>query len=272
MKKQISTLIACLIFSVFGLAQGDNTLKDNKENVILPEKGDFSIGIGANPFFRYLGNMFSLSGDNQLNLSLFNNQIYGKYFISSQNAIRVRLGIYQNSQQNSYQVRDDADYNRFVTDKFDRAIINLDMVFGYEWRKGSNRLQISYGAEMNLKYSVISDKYSYGNDYSSSNTYPTTYLFGTSYSRPTRIKQNNGLGFGARVFTGIEYFIFPKISIGGELGLGYIMRINGKTIQKFEFWDWDYNTVNTDEIVNDFSSSTTYTDILNGQIFLLFHF
>jgi hypothetical protein len=272
MKTLISTLICLSIFFSIGFSQEDSLLKDKKGRIILPEKGDFSIGIGANPFLLYLGNMFSLAGENQLNLSLFNNQLYWKYFISSQKAIRIRLGLYQNSQQTDYKIRDDNDFNLFVTDKLDRAYNNLDMTLGYELRKGSNRLQISYGAEINLKFSNLTEKFSYGNKHSSSNPFPTSYLFGSSWNRPLETNQNNGLGIGARFFTGIEYFMLPKISIGGELGIGYIKRLNGKSIQKVEYWDWDTNSVRIDDYGSNFNSSTSFTDILNGQIFILFHF
>ena len=75
---------------------------------------------------------------------------------------------------------------------------------------------------------------------------------------------------GLRVFAGIEYFMFPKISIGGEIGLGYYNNFGGKNINNIEYWNFSTGlTKNNNQIKT--SSSTINSDILNGQIFILFY-
>jgi hypothetical protein len=168
--------------------------------------------------------------------------------------------------------------NNKVTDKLDQSYTNLAFTIGYEKRKGSGRLQVSYGAEINFFRNFNDSKYTYGNAFSTSNTNPTsTYDFYNSYSNPTssrtiEYKQDNGIGLGIRVFTGLEYFIFPKISIGGEIGLGYNNNFNGKNINDIQSWNYNTNSVLNNNNQNKNSSSSLNTDIFNGQIFLLFHF
>jgi len=277
MKKIILFSSFIFLFSVC-FSQQDSILKSKSGKVILPQKGDYAVGIGANSIFNYIGNMLSSSGNNQLHLNLLNNNmLYGKYFLTSQSAIRLKLMINQtNSHYENNNVPDDINANNKVTDKYDQSYTNFGFTIGYEKRKGSGRLQVSYGAEINFSRNSTESKYTYGNAFSANNTSPTsTYDFINSFSssapsRPIENKQDNGIGLGIRVFTGLEYFIFPKISIGGEIGLGYNNNFNGKNINNSE--SWNFNSVLNKNNPNKNSSSSLNTDIFNGQIFLLFHF
>ncbi len=278
MKKIITIVTLGFLFSL-AYSQQDSLLRTKGGKVILPQKGDYAVGFSVNSIFSYVGNMLSSSGTNQLNLNLLNgNTLYGKYFLSSKSAIRVKLWISQSTKHNENNVVDDNDNTKNVTDKLDYSFINFGITIGYEKRKGSGRLQVSYGAELNFSLSNYDYKYAYGNAFSNLDTDPTsTSDFINSYSyqttnRPIEVEQNNGIGIGIRAFTGIEYFIFPKISIGGEIGLGYMNNFYGKHKNSIENWDYSSNSVkiSNDETKN--SSSNINTDILNGQIFLMFHF
>jgi hypothetical protein len=95
MKKIILFSSFIFLFSVC-FSQQDSILKSKSGKVILPQKGDYAIGIGANSIFDYIGNMLSSSGNNQLRLNLLNNNmLYGKYFLTSQSAIRLKFSISQ---------------------------------------------------------------------------------------------------------------------------------------------------------------------------------
>ena len=81
MKKVIFTLMIAL-FAVAAVTAQDLTSK--KGVPILPEKGDYAIGVDAIPFFQYVGNMFNANAFNPGPAFNFTAPtpfiIYGKYF------------------------------------------------------------------------------------------------------------------------------------------------------------------------------------------------
>jgi hypothetical protein len=277
--KKISSFLAFICFFSIGFSQQETLLKSKNGTLILPETGDFAIGIGANSLFDYIGNLLSSSGNNHLSLNLINNNVlYGKYFLTSQSAIRIKLIISQlSSHFENKKVTNDLVKSNFVTDKLDNSLTDLGFSIGYEKRKGFDRLQIPYGAELILSFSTQDSKYTYGNNFSKSNNSPTSTI-GSDFlntsrlsSRPLEDSRNGGIGFGARLFVGVEYFIFPRISIGGEIGLGYLRNFNGGSKVKNELWNYSKNSVGSSVIGNSFNTSNLNTDILNGQICILIH-
>src|SRR6202008_3101413 len=93
MKK--SVLALAMAFGVTSAFAQDLTSK--KGEPILPETGDWSIGVSADPFLKYVGNMFSNGGTNQAptwdNLNS-NQTIIGKMMKDEKTAYRaiIRLG------------------------------------------------------------------------------------------------------------------------------------------------------------------------------------
>ncbi len=53
-------------------------------------------------------------------------------------------------------------------------------------------------------------------------------------ARVTERKNGTYFTFGLRAFIGVEYFILPKISLGGEFGWGLGLRTGGKTTTTYE--------------------------------------
>ena len=53
-------------------------------------------------------------------------------------------------------------------------------------------------------------------------------------ARMTQMKSGMTFSFGARAFVGIEYFIMPKISLGGEFGWGLGLSFTGKSKTTWE--------------------------------------
>lgn len=277
--KKIITVLTLILFVFAGFSQQDSLLRNKKGKLVLPQKGDFAVGISANPIFSYVGNMLSSSGNNQLNVSPINSyQLNGKYFLSSKNAIRMKLGIHQTSKLYENNLIDDLDNNKQVTDKLDYSYTNFSISVGFERRGGSGRLQVAYGTELNLYKYKYDNKYTYGNSISSSNQNPaSTYDFETASigymsNRRLEFKRDNGIQIGIRAFTSLEYFIFAKISIGGEIGLEYNRNFNGQNKSTTEYWDYMSSSVRTDKGKSEYSSSNINSDMLNGQLFLLFHF
>ena len=222
-------------------------------------------------------NLFTSSGNNQLRLSLLDiNVLYRKYFLSSQKAIRLKFSLHKSDNHFENSIPSDITSSSTVTDKLDRSSTDFKIIFGYEKRRGSGRLQFLYGSEISFGVSSNGSKYTYGNAFSTSNTFPTTTInFSPPAStrisvRTTESKISSGSSMGLRVFAGIEYFMFPKISIGGEIGLGYYNNFGGKNINNIEYWNFSTGlTKNNNQIKT--SSSTINSDILNGQIFILFY-
>jgi hypothetical protein len=277
--KKIISLLTLSFFVLTGFSQQDSLFRNKSGKIVLPQEGDFAVGISVNPIFSYFGNMLSSSGNNQLNVSPINDyQLSGKYFLSSQNAIRMKLGLHQSTRIYENNLIDDLDNSKQVTDKLNYSFTNFSFSVGYERRTGSSRLQVSYGTELNLYKFKTDYKYTYGNSISIDNQNPTsTYDFETPSSgylghRKLENKKDNGIQIGIRAFTSIEYFIFAKISIGGEIGLEYSRSFNGNNITTTEYWDFMNSSVKTDNDESEYSTSYINSDMLNGQMFLLFHF
>ncbi|MES2681013.1 MAG: hypothetical protein V4635_14060, partial [Bacteroidota bacterium] len=81
MKKAITLLM--FVFANYAMLGQDLTSK--KGEPILPEKGDWAIGIDATPFLNYIGNFFGTPNSAPSFTWLTNNNtIVGKYFIDNQ--------------------------------------------------------------------------------------------------------------------------------------------------------------------------------------------
>jgi hypothetical protein len=286
MKKSI-TLLALAVTTSSAFAQD---LTSKKGEPILPEAGDYAIGINANPFFNYLGSFFGKTvagAAPTFNFLNGNNLIVGKYFKDASTAYRVgiRIGINNQSQKNSL---DDVTetglaYPSLRTQKEDKWTnnqTNVGLLVGIEKRKGKTRLQGFYGADFAIFLSSINDKYTYGQKVDGTTANLTSVVVGSNTSsfngganvgpnanigvvdqtsgRVTSNKAGNGLGFGLRAFIGAEYFVLPKISIGGEFGWGVGYTTGGKTTKTIE-------SIGGTPLVNTTKEKTTK----NGGQFIL---
>lgn len=212
----------------------------------LPQKGDFAIGMGTNWVFSYIGNLFRTDGGNSLAFNLINgNQFYGKYFLNAQQAVRSRLNISYNNYQYNYPP--DLDGGQVILNHTNYTCLGADLTMGFERRRGSGRLQFSYGPEASIGTSM--EKSTYNHPYPLSNNIKEE-------------KTNGGLILGERAFAGIEYFFMPKVSIGGELGFG---------IRSSFFAKKTYTFYGGQEATIDNPNLSIGSNNLGGQLFLLFH-
>lgn len=197
----------------------------------------------------------------------FNNQITGKYFLNAHTAIRARLGYntqsgsITNPVQNAvdmYQALQSGNPNDIqaasqekVKDAYSFARSNITLSGGIEKRRGYGRLQGFYGAELGIGFMKSNSNVNYGNAFSSQ--YESQYTSswspsGVSTLNPNAVIINPATGgqsrnldttynslitVGLRAFIGVEYFIFPKISISAEFGWGYAIS-----------WKQDYSVTN----------------------------
>jgi hypothetical protein len=156
-----------------------------------------------------------------------------------------------------------------VTDKASRTSSFIGIGVGMEKRKGKTRLQGFYGADVFIWYKSNKDKFKYANELSQQNSSGTTdpdvdannanystdwnsvnssvfassnlggagsvkNITGVTSSRKLSEKTGGQFGLGIRAFIGAEYFILPKISLGGEFGWGLGLAMNMKTKTVYE--------------------------------------
>lgn len=238
---------AVIVFATCTMAQNESTgFKSKNGHVVLPEKGNWSIGISANPFLQYAGNF--LNGATATNAAPFVNHanaadilngnlnlgagFLGKYMLEADMAVRVRFNASTYNETRKEWVAENSFITNpltpsFVEDKMERTLNNYNLSVGLEKRKGSStRLQGIYGAEVFIGYLNETRSFDYGNQMSSDFASPASFNFignvnnlaGVPFSRTT--EQNVGGRFyvGARAFIGVEYFVAPKISLGAEMG------------------------------------------------------
>lgn len=274
----------------------------------LPEKGDYALGIDATPFLDFIGNSFN---GNQAN-TLFGGfsgvgspfeygantlAIYGKYFLEADRAVRGKLMINTGSDTDKQTVRDDYAYYQMPTYNGQTVIdskvttgTSIALSAGYEFRRGYRRVQGFYGGEIGLGYSTgNTETYEYANPATTDNQRPTTANFAGNVisaaanaakglpATPGRILESNpGNRFDVMLggFVGVEYFIFPKLSIGGELGLQFTAYTVGQTETTMEIFDTTLNTtreISTRERDGD-ASGIRFQTLPQGNLFLMFYF
>jgi hypothetical protein len=267
-------------------------LKSKRGINILPEAKEWALGVSANPFLTYTGSIFSSGGNTSPSFdfapNLTNNiAVFGKYMVDAHTAYRVRFNASVNSTAVKRtilqdEVTPDVNYPNFTQDWRKRSSQTIVLAAGYEKRRGSSRVQGVYGGEVLLGYSNLSDTYEYGNPISQDFNQPTTNNFGSNifpgFATFRKTEENFGgsLFIGARGFIGVEYFIGPKVSLGGEFGYSFVYRSTGKSDFTAEGWNsltGSAQKTKVDSNNGNYSSFIgTQLDNLDGAINLLFYF
>ncbi len=275
MKKIILSVIVLSVLFLGGNAQ-DTLLTSKKGIPILPNTGDWAIGIDATPFFQIFNNNSDV-GFNYIR----DNLIIGKKFIKHNLAHRGKIRLAFNSfTDDQYSIQDGQivpDPTITVTDTRLTNYTNITIGYGLEKRSGYGRLQAVYGAEILFAYEAFNSSYTYGNSFSMSNPDPTSHDFGQNIPGPGERVTFSEQGFTltgiVRAFLGVEYFFAPKISIGGEFGWGmaYTKSADGK--EKVQSWDAANNNVKNEiNKTGGFSGINFDNDNFGGAIYFLFHF
>ncbi len=245
------------IVSSAASAQNYEKFKSKRGVYIFPEKGEFAIGISANSFLNYFGNLVNPAGNTaptfnnaagsnrQGNpLSAFAGQsygIFGKYMVNEATAYRARANFGFGTTTNGTLVQKidpntPASVPSYAENKTNTSSGSILIGLGIEKRRGKDRVKGLYGGELLLGFSNSTTTYTYANTIDLENATERV------------ISNTNGNQFlvGVRPFVGVEYFFAPKISIGGELayvaGLGIRSEgiqererlVNGTTVEKFK--------------------------------------
>jgi hypothetical protein len=274
MKNTISRSFAIVLSVVFTLSLNGQTPNDstnkstvfkNKHGVtVTPEKGDFAIGIDATPFLDYLGNMLRISDDpNQAPSFGFTAQqpgmIYGKYMLTDRKALTAafRIGFSRNTD------KDGTGVNNEDTDKYISSAANIGLYAGIEHSPivksrvrgffgyfGTVGITPYVGSSYAFPNLTVVGKYEYKSDDSFANTFVESG--GVTYS----------LGVGGTV--GVEYFVFPKLSLRGQFNL--MLEYQYQTKRK-------YKPESGSEVIFDSGmSSISLDNAASGAIAALFYF
>lgn len=280
------------------------SFKSKNGHEVLPQEGNWAIGVSATSFLQYVGNMASgatttnnaptfgngngpsvLNGQHNLGGAAF----LGKYMLSSKTAVRVRfLANAYSETRREYVAKNSLIINplapEFAEDEYTRGVSNFAIGAGLEKRKGNGRLQGIYGAELFVGFLSENRTVSYGNAMNADFTSPNSFNFfgninnlgGVNYSRTTESNLGNTFYAGARGYVGVEYFVAPRISIGGEVGYSFAFAYNGEASRTDETFDpGSLSAVKVETKLKRNNNLSTFglgLDNLNAGLNLFFYF
>ena len=258
---------------------------------ILPERDEICLGIDAYPIFNYIGGIFSQNHAVTPSIDYGNGYyssygIYVKYMLASDMAVRAKFRANISSTSEIYPVaKSTLNYDpaapEYVEDEVRDNNQSIYVSVGIEKRRGKSRVQGIYGVEALVGYNKSKDIYVYGNSITNEFNTPLTYDNSETYSGAERIINDyydKGLFAGVRGFIGIEYFIAPKISIGGEFGYSLRYVWDQNRIREYQYWDSGTQSVATvyreSTRTNDPGSNDVALgiDAMDGSINLYFYF
>lgn len=227
-------------------AQTDSTkfnLLSKRGFYYFPEKGDWSLGINASPFLNYLGNIFgsntavySYNGSyyeypvsNNAPMFAFTAQNPGaisfKYYTTDLKAVRAKLLFgYTSNKQNIGTGTDDSNEIHMT-----QEALAIGLYVGQEFYNPiKSRIRGYYGYEVGVFNTPYNGTLSTDED-----VYVTgkvEYYDEASSNENFTEKGGNQIGISASGLLGAEWFFSPKISIGGEFGVGlsYAKKIERK--------------------------------------------
>ncbi|MBQ5423872.1 MAG: hypothetical protein IIU33_01470, partial [Bacteroidales bacterium] len=254
---------------------------------ILPVEGDFALGINALPMVNYFGNLFNGTAGNSASFRTFTHSLnlrttpvlFGKYYLTDKSAIRAGLliGVYnETNRENVMMNQQIPDPKVTVTDVMKSTETDLGIGADYLMYRGKGRVQGFYGGGISVNYTKTKATYNYGNLITTEFSAPYWYDFaaGTTTSGGPRILSQSGdrsIGVVLSGVVGVEYFIAPKISIGGEFRLGLYTGYDFKGYRTVERWTGTEREVETlPKDAND--GSIAFRNASSGSLFMMFHF
>ncbi|MBQ2573388.1 MAG: hypothetical protein II575_04135 [Bacteroidales bacterium] len=290
--RKFSILLVALVFTVNAFAQendknGEVNMMSKRGEYILPVEGDFALGINALPMVNYFGNLFNGTAGNSASFRTFTHSLnlrttpvlFGKYYLTDKSAIRAGLliGVYnETNRENVMMNQQIPDPKVTVTDVKKSTETDLGIGADYLMYRGKGRVQGFYGGGISVNYTKTKATYNYGNLITTEFSAPYWYDFaaGTTTSGGARILSQSGdrsIGVVLSGVVGVEYFIAPKISIGGEFRLGLYTGYDFKGYRTVERWTGTEREVETlPKDAND--GSIAFRNASSGSLFMMFHF
>lgn len=197
----------------------------------VPSAGTVALGASVN-----IANIFTNFGDGVKvpSLSL-------QYYIANKTAVRATFGINSTSNLDKFYVRDDAafvlnplsntqvvDTKKAMSSSYNSSFA-IQQFFGEAKLRGFIGLQAIYGA------GSANTVNTYANPMNAINPLPTSYP--TAYSgsqRALETKTASTYSVGGGIIAGFEYYVLPRLSIGGEMSLNAIYSHAGQSNAKSE--------------------------------------
>jgi len=270
--KKLEILILALILGA-STTFSQELAKTKNGKVLNPEAGDWGISVDGAPFINFAADLVHIGAAAGEDAPLFNGlngdaptySISGKYFKSNNMAYRGTIRLYSDNERTTAGITYDPNAtgvnwpNNVSTDYKTKDVMSqrdwsVGFGGGLEWRKGTKRLQGYYGGEAIIALARTATSYKYAYDVIAPDINPltaddlTNYTtdFGTNIagtvgeyvSRALSQKQAMTTAFGVRGFVGVEYFVAPKISFGGEFGWGMGVSHTGRSSKKEEGVDF----------------------------------
>lgn len=280
MKKTI--LLLSLLLTVGNAFAQDNTedrvvgTTTKSGQKILPQAGDIAIGIDAAPFLKYACNALNGTADNEAPVFKYDDNvfgsstIFGKYFLTDQSALRVKfhLGFYSDTKKEL--VADANSSDKKVEDSQKTSKNSFGISVGYEKRRGYGRLQGFYGAEAGLGLTSSSVSYDYANKWTSGSMPPSAW--GASGYRLVDFSYGSTFQGLLGGFTGVEYFIAPKLSVAAEMGIGLRFTSTGKATREYQTEKVPNGVITEKEDASAGSSSFSFAANYRGALNVIFHF
>ncbi|MBA7568943.1 hypothetical protein ES708_10680 [subsurface metagenome] len=260
MKKLLVFLSVILICTtvIQGQVQepGDKILRTKKGVPVLPQTGDWAIGIDATPFFQYLGNIFTTNNNPYFPAFGFTAQapreIFGKYNISETTTYRGALLIGVSNNTSRSQNAADPD----LVNKTTTSALTIGLVGGIQKnRQMFGRLVGIYGVQAG----IINEPYNAG-------TYMGKLSFDDANDSNNNFKFTGGNTYliMAGGFVGVEFFFAPRMALAGEFGYDILFytQMNRKNVPE-----------NGAETITDYGViGVEFAPTASGNLQLLFYF
>ena len=289
MKKIIFSIVLGLCFAFPTIAQnwdesdpvdGADAYSSRRGIYLLPEYGDFALGIDATPVLTYLGGFFANQGRSAPAIN--QTTIYGKYFLADDRAIRVKLNLQMGNSADKYTVQNDYEVNNnplnpyaTVIDIHHTSSFGVGLGAGYEFRRGKGRVQGFYGGEAVLGFYAEKHKFDWANPMTELNQSPSSFL-GNRSERETEINPGKTFLAGLGGFVGVEYFFAPQMSLGCEFSLAFRISMSEQSESTTEWWNTSLGKVESrtgrdgDWTARNIRVGTR--PVSDGKIYIMFHF
>ncbi len=228
-----------------------------------PEAGDISTEVQFNPFTTNF-NTFRLDGI----------QFKGRYFLTNQDALRLKLGFSSNSTNDITKttLSDDFDSNKPVYTLNNQEVetnnktTQFQFALGYERHfMQEGRLDVYAGAEVGYKSTSYSGDITttINNDVMTGTTGNTFRTQTTSTRKEVYEKQNttgssiNSHNLFVGLFTGVDFYVYKGLYVGTELGIRFANGVSQANPTLTTDFDQTVITTNTTGGTSTVTTATT---------------
>ena len=266
MKKIVLSLVVLLSFTA-AFAQEESS------SFTPPQKGDKAFGFEVKTFANLSYNT-NIATDMLTEFPSF----YYKIYNSSNSAFVVSLGFDGSLENKKVKVGEKIMTIGDTTILYDvrkTTILSPEISLGQEFYKYKKNIQTVFGYSVNFGANKLRTTYNYINEMdttgATSVTDWTLETAGTVYSRP--LEENYGLNpyFGISLYTGIQVFVLPNISVGFTTKLSTYAYIESEATYTYEFVNYTTSRVDT-KTVKLTNSNISLNGKLTSYVNIYFHF